>query len=239
LLFARHDAKAEDDTIVALIAGALRRDIAFGALPPDARLKPQDLQGRYGGSTHSIRESLRMLASEGLVAAEAQRGFRVGSATDADLADVARVRREIERLALSWSMANRDVAWEGRVIAAHHALGRAEAAVRAALDDMTALEWDAALRGFHLALGDAAGSPRIGALQKQFFDQSRRFMLAALREGRIDFAARAAAQGALLAAILRGDAPAALAALNDDIALGLGLGRDEPGADRDRDQPRT
>lgn len=225
LLFARSDAKTEDDTIVALIASALRRDIAFGALPPDARLKPQDLQGRYGGSTHSIRESLRMLASEGLVAAEAQRGFRVASATDADLRDVARVRQEIERLALSWSMANTDVAWEGLVIAAHHALGRAEAEVQARLDDMSALNWDTSLRGFHLSLGDAAGSPRIGALQKQFFDQSRRFMLAALREGRIDFAARAAGRDALLAAILHGDEAAALAALDDDIALGLGLGR--------------
>ena len=53
--------KSEDDTVVGLIAGALRRDISFGSLPPDGKLKIADLRARYGGSNHSIREALRLL----------------------------------------------------------------------------------------------------------------------------------------------------------------------------------
>ena len=70
-------AKTEYATVVGLIAGALRRDISFGTLPPDGKLKIADLRTRYGGSNHSIREALRLLTAEGLVTAEAQRGFRV------------------------------------------------------------------------------------------------------------------------------------------------------------------
>ncbi|MFQ6547869.1 GntR family transcriptional regulator [Aestuariibius sp. 2305UL40-4] len=218
----------EDDTIVSLVASGLRRDISFGVLPPDARLKLTDLRSRYGGSNHSIREALRILSTEGLVEAEAQRGFRVASATEADLADILRLRVEIEGTALDWSLAHGDVTWEGSVIAAHHALGRAEEAVAAAPDDLTALEWDEALRTFHAALAAASGSPRIIALQKQFYDQSRRFTLAALREARLDFAARKARQAALLQSVLDRDAPAARAALTDNILGDLAPHRTGP-----------
>ncbi len=124
-LFGRKE--GEEDTIVSLVASALRRDISFGVLTPDAKLKLDDLRGRYGGSNHSIREALRILSTEGLVEAEAQRGFRVSSATEADLIDILRLRTEIECTALDWALQNGDVAWEGRVVAAHHALRRASA----------------------------------------------------------------------------------------------------------------
>ena len=218
-LFGRKE--GEEDTIVSLVASALRRDISFGVLTPDAKLKLDDLRGRYGGSNHSIREALRILSTEGLVEAEAQRGFRVSSATEADLIDILRLRTEIECTALDWALQNGDVAWEGRVVAAHHALRRAEEAVALEPDDLTALEWDEASRAFHQAVVSASGSPRIIALQTQFYDQSRRFFLAALREGRLDFAARKARLAALVAAILDRDAAAARVALAETIAADL------------------
>ena len=219
----RRDPK-EDETVVAMLASAVRRDISFGALEPNQKLKIEELRRRYGGSHHSMRETLRLLSAEGLVEATAQRGFRVTSATEDDLRDIMLVRAEIEKLALGLAIDQGDVAWEGRVIAAHHALRKAEAAVQAAPDDLAALEWDEACRAFSATLVAACGSPRLTDLQRKFFDQSRRFRLALLREGMLDFAARAARQQALCDAVLARDAETAVAVLEQEIEAELKAG---------------
>ena len=213
MIFRRDD----DGTVVSMLASALRRDISFGALLPDQKLKIDTLRQRYGGSNHSMRETLRLLTAEGLVEATAQRGFRVTSATEDDLRDIALVRSEIERVALSLAITNGDVAWEGRVIAAHHALQKAEAAVANAPDDLLAMEWDEACRAFSAALTDACDSPRLVDLQRKFFDQSRRYRLAQLREGQLNFVARKQRQRDLLDAVLSRNTEQALALLQVEI----------------------
>ncbi|WP_136637130.1 GntR family transcriptional regulator [Pseudooceanicola onchidii] len=211
-------AEREDDTVVAMLASALRRDISFGTLLPDQKLKIEALRQRYGGSNHSMRETLRMLSAEGLVEATAQRGFRVTSATEDDLRDICLVRAEVEKIGLARAMAEGDTGWEGRVIAAQHALRKAEARVAGAPDDLTALEWDEACRDFSAALISGCGSPRLIDLQRKFFDQSRRFRLAQLREGHLDFTARRDRQTALLEAVLTRDTDRAIDLLAQDIA---------------------
>ncbi|MEM9378127.1 MAG: GntR family transcriptional regulator [Pseudomonadota bacterium] len=213
--------KSDDATIVELLASSLRRDIAFGILMPDQKLKIDALRSRYGGSNHSMRETLRMLTAEGLVEATAQRGFRVTSATEDDLRDIQLVRIEIEQIAMARAIGAGDVAWEGRLIAAHHALQKSEAAVVDTLDDLKALEWDEACRAFAFALIEACGSPRLLDLHRKFFDQSRRFRLAQLREGKLDWAARKARQSALLEAVLAKDRGAASALLQQEIEAEL------------------
>lgn len=213
--------KSEDGTVVAMLASALRRDISFGTLRPDQKLKINELRSRYGGSNHSMRETLRLLSAEGLVEATAQRGFRVTSATEDDLRDIALVRKEIERAAIRRAIAFGDAAWEGRVLGAHHQLRRAEEAVAASPDDLLALEWDEACRTFSAAILDACGSPRLLDMHQTYFDQSRRFRLAQLREGQLDFAARKTRQQALLDAILAKDAGAAEALIAEDIEAEL------------------
>ena len=211
----------EDDTVIAVLAAALRRDISFGTLLPDQKLKIQTLRTRYGGSNHSMRETLRLLTAEGLVEATSQRGFRVTSATEEDVRDIVMVRSEIEKLALGLAIKNGDIAWEGRVIAAHHALQKAEISVAQDADDLTALEWDEACRAFSLALIDACASPRLVDLQRRLFNQSRRFRLALLREGHIDFDLRGANQRKIVEAVLARDATVAVDALLDDIKTEL------------------
>ncbi len=213
--------KSDDKTIVELLASTLRRDIAFGTLLPDQKLKIDQLRQRYGGSNHSMRETLRILSTEGLVEATAQRGFRVTSATEDDLRDIQLVRIEIERVALARSIQLGDVAWEGRVIAAHHALQKAEADVSDAPDDLTALEWDEACRAFAHALIQACDSPRLIDLHTKFFDQSRRFRLAQMREGKLDWAARKARQRGLVDAALSKNQNAAYELLQQDIEAEL------------------
>ncbi|WP_296591549.1 GntR family transcriptional regulator [Roseibium sp.] len=101
----------EDETVVAMLASAIRRDISFGVLRPDEKLKIEALRQSYGGSNHSMRETLRMLAAEGLVEATSQRGFRVTSATQEDLQDILMMRLETEKLGLSRALERGDVAW--------------------------------------------------------------------------------------------------------------------------------
>ncbi len=214
-------ASSDDSTIVDLLAASLRRDIAFGALLPDQKLKINALRSRYGGSNHSMRETLRLLSAEGLVEATAQRGFRVTSATTQDLQDIALVRVQLDCIALARAIALGDVAWEGRVIAAHHALQKAEAAVANSPDDLVALAWDEACRGFACALLDACDSPRLLDLHRKFFDQSRRFRLAQMREGTLDWTDRKTRQKALLDAVLAREADAACALLQQDIETEL------------------
>jgi GntR family transcriptional regulator, carbon starvation induced regulator len=220
MLFGKRD--NDDDTVVAMLASAIRRDIAFGHLPPDQKLKIEALRQRYGGSNHSMRETLRVLSADGLVEATSQRGFRVTSATQQDLEDILLMRLEIEKLGLARSMENASVQWEGAVIAAFHALRHADRQVQNTPDDLTALEWDEACRQVFMALLSACLSPRLIDMAGKFYDQSRRFRLACLREGHIDFAAREVRQKELCEAILAKDQTRALALLDEEIRTDIG-----------------
>ncbi len=213
--------RSEDTTVVGLIVSAIRRDISFGVLVPDAKLKIDGLRASYGGSNHSIREALRVLAAEGLVEAEAQRGFRVASATEYDLQDIARMRLEIEVIGLSWSVKKGDVVWESTVVAAHHRLNRLEAVVAENPSDLNALEWDEAVRSFFATLVAACESPRLIEAQQKYFDQSRRIRLAALRDGRLDFARRPARRQILVDTVLRRETDGIRALLSADIEAEL------------------
>lgn len=223
MLFGGRD--KDDETVVAMLASAIRRDISFGVLPPDEKLKIEALRQAYGGSNHSMRETLRMLTAEGLVEATSQRGFRVMSATQEDLEDILLMRLQTEKLGLKRSMEQGDVTWESRVVAAFHALSRAEAAVLERPDDISALEWDEACRAVSETLLSACGSRRLIQMAGKFYNQSRRFRLALLREGRIDFPERARRMEKLQKAVLGRDEETALALLEDDIRADLGAGQ--------------
>jgi DNA-binding GntR family transcriptional regulator len=210
-----------DETIVGMLASTLRRDISFGVLLPDQKLKIAELRQRYGGSNHSMRESLRLLSAEGLVEATAQRGFRVVSATEDDKCDILLVRTELEKIALALAIEQGDVAWEGRFIAAHHSLQVIETKLKENPDDPVVVEWDEACRAFSVAIIDACNSPRIVDLQRKFFNQSRRFRLALYREGLLNFERRKTRQQSLLDALLRRDSEAAADLLVVDIKAEL------------------
>jgi len=137
------------------------------------------------------------------------------------LRDIALVRKEIEKTAIRRAIEFGDTAWEGRVLGAHHELRRAEEAVESSLDDLVALEWDEACRAFSTAILDACGSPRLLDMHEKYFDQSRRFRLAQLREGQLNFEQRKERQQALLSAILEKDSEAAERLIAEEIEAEL------------------
>jgi len=161
--------KPEDDTVVETLASAIRRDISFGVLRPDQKLTILGLRQSYGGSSHSMRETLRMLASEGMVEATNQRGYWVTSATEDDLHDILLLRLEVEKFALKRSLKFGDVMWESRVVAALYAVSRADSAVQNQSDDVTVLEWDRVCRDLALTLVAACESPRFIKMVAHFF----------------------------------------------------------------------
>ena len=107
------------------------------------------------------------------------------------------------------------------MIAAQHALRRAEDDVASAPNDLNALAWDEACRAFSAALIDACASPRLIDMQRKFFDQSRRFRLALLREGHLDFTARKARQHGLVQAVLARDSDRAVELWRRDLEADL------------------
>jgi DNA-binding GntR family transcriptional regulator len=59
------------------VKGRIRDEILSGVLAFGARLRIDELAGRYGSSHMPVREALRSLAGEGLVLAEPNKGARV------------------------------------------------------------------------------------------------------------------------------------------------------------------
>lgn len=90
-----------NDQLLASSIGAdlttlLRNQILSGALPSNERLLPKKLEERYGVSHIPIREAMRTLAAEGLLVYEPRKGAKVAGLSQAQLAEVYRLRRFLE-----------------------------------------------------------------------------------------------------------------------------------------------
>jgi GntR family carbon starvation induced transcriptional regulator len=146
-------------TLTEQVLHRLRDDIISGKLAASEKLRVQELRRRYGVGASPLREALSRLTAEGLVANEANRGFRVVSISVADFLDVAENRRRIESLALEQSIETGDDAWEGRLLADYHKLRKLEATYRPSsrVND-PAHEWERRHRNFHQSLISACPS---------------------------------------------------------------------------------
>jgi DNA-binding GntR family transcriptional regulator len=135
-----------------LVADAVRAGILSGELAPGTPLREEELSATHGVSRHTARTALTRLAAERLVTAEPYRGVRVSLLDDDALVALQQLRCALETEAVR--------------IARDRGIRPAE--VDAALDALAAAEasgdWPATLDAHarvHLALVDAAGSPRI------------------------------------------------------------------------------
>jgi DNA-binding GntR family transcriptional regulator len=148
---------------------ALRSEILLGRRLPSSRLQLNELAEQHGVSLSVVREAVTRLASEDLVEATPQRGFRVRSISIAHLEDLTWVRVQLETLALRQSIAKGDVTWEANLVAAHHRL----AVTPMYFDDGSGnVAWMAAHGEFHAALAAGAGSPILERLRRQLYDAS-------------------------------------------------------------------
>src|SRR5271166_1780439 len=151
----------------------LRDDILACRLLPDSKLRINDIAESSEVSLGAVREALSRLGAEGLVIAESQKGYRVAPLSVEDLRDLTEARVEIERIALSRSIARGDLEWETNLVAAWHRLARThdgEPDSRRASD-----RWPVAHAAFHQALVAACGSAKLLQIRAQLYEQSERY----------------------------------------------------------------
>ena len=158
-------------TTGAQVARALRELILDGSLEPGTHLREQQLATGLGVSRNTLREALRGLAEQGLVTHHAHRGVVVTDLTEADVADLFRLRLVLECDGLA-------VIDEPGVASLLRATD-AFAASLAGGDIVEALEHDFA---FHRTLVGALGSARLSAAHARAQGELRLVMLQLDRE---------------------------------------------------------
>ncbi len=191
--------KQRDDTIASRISRALAERIISGVLSPGERLRQDHIAEEFGASHVPVREAFRLLEAQGLAVSEPRRGFRVAAFDLKEVREVAEMRAVLEVLALRHAIPHLTAA----------ILERAEAATVAADTSRDVRSWEAANRAFHRLLLEPCGMPRLLASIDDLHAASARFLfsawrtsweartdhdhraiLAALREGRGDEAAK-------------------------------------------------
>ena len=163
-------------TLIEQAYAQLREDILDGRLPPDEKLRVEHLKDRYGVGAGTLREAITRLVSDALVVAEGQRGFRVAPMALADLADLTRLRVQIEIEALRRSVREGDAAWRARVQAAYDDIS----AIEQPLLPTDARRWELANRRLHEALISGYDSPWTLKVLQQLSQHSERYRRAAI-----------------------------------------------------------
>lgn len=164
---------AGGESISAETYRTLRARILSGQIAPGTKVTTPQLCKSLGASLGAVREALSRLRAEGLISAEAHRGYRVTPISVDDLRDLTRIRVEVECLCLERSMSHGTLEWEGGVVASAHLLARAHLESQRAKAPQPALQ--DLHRSFHRALVGACDSPRLLRLREQLFDEAERY----------------------------------------------------------------
>ncbi|MGW9330371.1 GntR family transcriptional regulator [Bosea sp. NPDC055594] len=185
---------------------ALRRMIVSGALPPGQKLREQELCDRLGVSRTPLREALRTLAAQGLVALSQNRGAEVAALSLDDITALFDVVSTLEALAARLAcraLTDEEIAGIGLL---HAQMGRHHA--RSELPEYFALN-----QQIHRAIIEAARNPVLLDIWERMAPRVERAKYlpnlqggrwhAAMREHDAMFAALGARDGERLAALMR------------------------------------
>ncbi|MDZ4136741.1 MAG: GntR family transcriptional regulator [Paracoccaceae bacterium] len=172
------------ETISSRISALLRESILRGDLAPGAKINLDRLRAAHDVSISPLREAVSRLVSDGLVEFEDQRGYRVTPVSLDNLAEVTRLRTELEALALDASIQTGDLEWESDVMRALYRLNRTE---RDGTRPETIEAWEAAHTDFHLSLIRGCNMPLLlhfCTILHNMNDRYRRLYLARSPSGR-------------------------------------------------------
>ncbi len=178
---------ADDDgvsrTLIERAYSQLRDDIVEGRLAPDEKLRVEHLKARYGVGAGTLREAITRLASDALVMAEGQRGFRVAPIAVDDLEDLTRLRIHIEIEALRQSIRLGDAAWREQLQLAFGELSAFEQPIR----PEHRRRWETLNHRYHEALIAAGASPwtlKVLRLLSRHSERYRRYAMVLPHSGR-------------------------------------------------------
>lgn len=138
----------------------LRTEVLAGRSRPGQRLKFPELIATYGVSAGVLREALGRLVSQGLAQVQPHQGFVVTPLSHSDLRELTAARVDLEVLVFRRAVEDGDLAWESRVMAAHHLLERTPLHTPDEQDQLSD-EWAAAHADFHRALLEGCGNRRL------------------------------------------------------------------------------
>ena len=147
------------------VADRLRRSILDGEIRPGTRLLQTDVADALGTSRLPVREALRMLAAEGLLELEANKGARVPKLDAAEVTLLYRMRERLEPLALIESLPNLgpDAIARLRDI-------QARITADAELRDFLALD-----REFHMLTYSGCSSEHLMVLVRRFWNSTQHY----------------------------------------------------------------
>ena len=163
-------------TLTKSVYEQLRADILNGKLLPGEKLGAEALRNRFNTGSSPVREALNRLLSDGFVALEEQKGFRVAPVSREELIELVMARCWIDGAAVTESIRRFDTAWEETLILALHRLSRT---ARGKVDQPENAGWENRHKAFHLALVGGCGSRWIIRISEQLFDAAERYRLLA------------------------------------------------------------
>lgn len=204
-------------TLATQIHTRLRGDILRGVFAPGEKLPIEALSLRYGIGATPLREALNRLSAEELVIRTDQRGFRVAPVSLDDLEELTKTLCWIGSLGLREAIRNGDAASEEAIVLAAHRLSRVP---REGAEGYSSFnpEWEARHRDFHLALIAACGSRWLVDFYATLLDRNTRYRYLAFADASVPRDAEAE-HGAIVEAVLAGDADRAAAAAERHIRL--------------------
>jgi DNA-binding GntR family transcriptional regulator len=136
--------KVRNTSIPAKIADSIRDLISRGTLAADVHLGQMQLAERFGVSRVPVREALKLLASEGLILHDLNRGFFVASLSSDEARQLYRMRHLVEAELLS------SIQWPAK-----DAIAELRARVQELeklIDEGKRAEWSVRHRDFHRAI---------------------------------------------------------------------------------------
>jgi DNA-binding GntR family transcriptional regulator len=151
----------------------IRSQILSGSLEPGSTVNQELLAASLGLSTTPVREALRMLDAEGLVALKPHKDAVVASLTHRELAEVLALRLELDPFAASLAVDVASAAERDLVVRL------AEATPPSTPQDQLA-----ANRLFHRTIYAASGNQLLIQFLDSLWDRTDRYRLAVLRDRR-------------------------------------------------------
>lgn len=159
-------------TRTAELVALLRQQILNAELKPGDRLRFEELREQLDAGMSPLREALTRLAADGLVTLEEHKGYRVAPVSRADLLDLAQTRSDIESLLVRRSITHGDDAWEGRILASLHELGKK---TKLTANNEIDYSWEDLHQQFHFVLVSQCRSPRLLQFRQLLADQAVRY----------------------------------------------------------------
>lgn len=155
---------------------AIKQDIILCRLAPGEEVSEAKLADSYDCGKAGVRKALTRLIQEGLVTAHGRRGHVIAALSLSDIKDVFRLREQIEPFAARLAAGRID----------ESAMRTLDEACRAGYvlgDRKSEIAFLSANRRFHLAIAQAAGSPRLYRWMEQLHNEATRILYLSLRLG--------------------------------------------------------